>query len=240
MRKTDIVSSRLIGCQVLLTTPWVWAISCGDTLGPGGTFTLEADLVCPEPTEALALTLIDGATLDLHGFSLRLYNAVALLGSGTTIRNGTIANCNGATITACGVGAGGSGGHLMERLSITSGNQAIGLGSDGNVVQDCRLAADQGVIIAGNHNLIQRVEARGAFPAFLVSGDHNVLTRNVSSGGQHGYSVAGNSNALLGNTANGDGLAGISVDGDNNLILENMWRPSVLASPFKMELSIIG
>lgn len=67
----------LVGLAFLGATPgFVQAtpINCGDTLGPGGTLTLETDLTCtsPNPDEdpTTALTLVGPVTLNLKGHTL--------------------------------------------------------------------------------------------------------------------------------------------------------------------------
>ena len=69
------------------------AISCGATLGPGGTFILEADLDCG--TVSPALTVRDGAHLDLGGHTISAAGSVdqpiiLLDGHGAVVHHGIV------------------------------------------------------------------------------------------------------------------------------------------------------
>ena|SRR5580765_64997 len=67
------------------------AIQCGATLGPGGTFVLDADLTCPHdpsPAAQPALRVVD-AVLDLNGHTLSCADGgdgITLVGEGGRLR----------------------------------------------------------------------------------------------------------------------------------------------------------
>lgn len=68
------------------------SITCGATLGPGGVYTLTADLTCPEGVPGL--TLLNHVTLDLGGYTLSVAGGVLLYVDEITVRNGTIVDCS--------------------------------------------------------------------------------------------------------------------------------------------------
>jgi hypothetical protein len=52
-------------------------ITCGSTLGPGGTYVLNTDLVCPASADKYGpgvLLVVGGATLDLNGHTVTCSN----------------------------------------------------------------------------------------------------------------------------------------------------------------------
>ena len=58
----------LVAFVTLLGVPRGWGIEWGGMVGPGGSFTLEADLgPCNDASPAL---IVDSASLDLNGFTV--------------------------------------------------------------------------------------------------------------------------------------------------------------------------
>src|SRR5262249_28789156 len=72
------------------------AVSCGDTLGPGGTFTLTTNLNCSIPGN-YALHIVGPVTVDLKGHTLTCANTntfgIHVTGNTATVKNGTITGC---------------------------------------------------------------------------------------------------------------------------------------------------
>jgi hypothetical protein len=197
-----------------------WAIECGDVLGPGGTFTLEADLRCEEDVRG-GLTLIDGATLDLQGYLIEAGAvAVQLLGTGTTLRNGRL----GASDQALQVL--GEGWHRVEDLTITVfGMEAIRVTSPRNVLQRFVVQSSVvvGIVVHGHGNVLRQFTARSGDVAVEILGSHNVLWGGRVSAGDlgSGFWIKGDDN-LVGHCSV-DNMAefGFQVYGQGNWLVHN-------------------
>src|SRR5262245_54399775 len=68
------------------------AVNCGDKLGPGGSFTLTADLG-PCAT-SVALTVQGPVTVDLGGHAVSGSTGILIIGSQAQVRNGFVTGCN--------------------------------------------------------------------------------------------------------------------------------------------------
>jgi hypothetical protein len=221
------VGTLMFGLTVWLAAAASAQVACGDVLGPGGTYVLTADLVCP--TIEPSLTLVDGAQLDLQGHTLLVDAVVVLAGSGTVLRNGGIQICRGGGVCAggtAGVVAFDGGGHRLEGLVvINGGGAAIVLESSGNLVQDCTLVGDQGVSVSGDANVVRRVVVTKAHIGIDVEGMGNVLVQNVMNQvNGESYLVYGDGNTLLKNIVR-EGVDGFVVFGAGNRLIGNMVEP---------------
>jgi hypothetical protein len=187
-----------------LTASAAHAINCGDTLGPGGRFILPADLDCG--TVSPALTVRDGAQLDLGGHTISGRNVVILLeGQGGVLHNGIIESATGPGV---GIQVAGEGGHTVRRVHVSGG------------------AA--GIVVTSDHNRLITNVVTGVFgpgPAFGIGGHQNLVTSNVATGGQAGFIISGDDNRLVENTytASSDlgGRIGFDVSGNQNLLRRN-------------------
>src|SRR5262245_37377072 len=109
------------------------AIQCGDVLGPGGQFQLQQDLDCsslpPPLTDETALTVKDGAILDLNGHIVTCGSSnvkcVVLTGAGTQLFDGVL---RGGMAVALSVE--GTGGHTVRNVTSLRGEDQIGVTSD--------------------------------------------------------------------------------------------------------------
>jgi hypothetical protein len=216
------VGTLMFGLTVWLAAAASAQVACGDVLGPGGTYVLTADLMCP--TIEPSLTLVDGAQLDLQGHTLLVDAGVLLSGSSTVLRNGRIEIGRGGGVPVGGpVGAVAmdGGGHRLEGLVvINGGGAAIVLESSGNLVQDCTLVGDQGVGGSGDGNVIRRVSVPGAMEGFHIIGSGNVLVRNVTVE-TYGIIIEGDDNAVVGNIVQDHRGRGIEVSGQGNRLVAN-------------------
>ena len=133
-------------------------INCGDVLGPGGRFQLEQDLTCPFS----ALTIRDGAILDLHGHRVTCtppsagFRCVVLTGKEAQLRNGTVA------------------GGLHESITLE--------GTGGHTVRDVTSSlVDANILVTSDHNRLINVIAQSVYnAAFAIYGDHNRLTNSMA------------------------------------------------------------
>ena len=130
--RLGFILNVLLFLLVLATPSWA-ELKCGDTIGPGAVATLTKDLEClgPEP----GLTLEGGSILNLGGHRIfcdgRDINGVEIRGGGSILQNGLILEC------LSGVVVGGSGGHIVTKVTAAE-NNFFGFrvieGSHGNVL----------------------------------------------------------------------------------------------------------
>jgi hypothetical protein len=194
-------------------------IQCGDTLGPGGVFQLQADLLCDDDDPAIALTVRDGAHLDLGGHTVTASSiAVLIEGRGAVLQNGRARSVGPAAISVAG-----GGGHTVRGIEAT-GEPANGIAVVSNhnrVLSNTGRGFDFGLQIDGNHNLLARNIGEGQ-GAVRVSGHENLLLNNDSPEGQHfGFVIGGDNNLLVGNQGRGVG-EGFVVGGDGNTLVGNL------------------
>ena len=90
------------------------APQCGDTIGPGGSYVLTADIgPCSTPG---ALT-IDSANLNMAGHTVSgnsLEQGIVLVGSGAILRNGTVHSFGSHGVTLAGLGR-----HTVKNVTST-------------------------------------------------------------------------------------------------------------------------
>jgi hypothetical protein len=235
------------GLGALLSTAMVFGggtlfagddIRCGDTLGPGGVFTLPADLVCDAID--IALTVRDGALLDLGGHTVSAWStAVQLDGQGAVLQSGIVVS-GGVAIRIAG-----HGWHTVRGIVTTPGSQDEGIVvvSDHNrLISNMSSSVTTGFRVQGNNNLLARNTGFGqgafqvdghqnllvhnlssttdVFVGFRISGNQNLLVSNEGRGGEDGVEVMGDGNRLVGNSVT-HFLDGIIVSGQNNVIVGN-------------------
>jgi hypothetical protein len=151
-------------------------IRCGDTLGPGGVFQLPADLDCGEVSPAL--TVRDGALLDLGGHTIRAGGqaddlVIRLDGRGAVLQNGTVEGPEN------GISLEGHGGHTVRGVKVNT---------DGT----------SGLVVQSDHNRLLNNSAGSAIVGFAIGGRKNLLVNNLGLG-QLGFAIGGDANLLFHN-----------------------------------------
>jgi parallel beta-helix repeat protein len=188
------------------------AISCGDTLGPGGSEALDGDLACDVSP---ALTIVGPMTFDLNGFAIFCVGGsgglsgtgIGVTGVRAKVRNGTIADCDR------GVAVEGDGRHNMKRLRV------ISPGATG----------DQGIafqVKSDRNRFIRNVVEAYAGEGFRLGDEGIPANRNFLKGNEavnnrnHGFRVRlGERNLLLLNRAEDNVAEGFrSQDGRNRFV----------------------
>jgi parallel beta-helix repeat protein len=175
-------------------------IQCGDVLGPGGRFELTANLEC----DAAAVTLRDGATLDLKGHIVicRDFPCVVLTGAGAQLLNGAVQGGVHESITLEG-----TGGHTVRNVTST--------------------LVDANILVLSDHNRLINVMAESVEnAAFFIAGNHNRLTDSIAlcpglSFADGCISVRGNENRLIDNFATATGRPSFVISGNNNVLRGN-------------------
>jgi hypothetical protein len=178
-------------------------------------FQLQADLRCDDDDPAVALTVRDGARLDLGGHTVTASGiAVLLEGRGAVVQHGHAGSGSAAIAVA------GGGGHTVRGIEATLGSHDDGIlvVSDHNrVVSNIGSGNNSGL----HHNLVANNIGLGQ-DAIRVTGDHNLLLNNHSGEGQHlGFTIEGDNNVLVGNQVRGVG-EGVAVRGDGNTVVGNL------------------
>lgn len=207
------------------------AIICGATLGPGNTYTLEADLTCPDDTPALIL--LGETTLDLGGHTLSTRGGVQLgdgvaSGDGIMVRNGRIADCSAKgwcllTYDEVNISA-------FHDLILEGG---IDFNGDGNAFARVQVG-EPGIWLYGHHNRLDQLHVISARTGISLGGRENRLTHTLAScsttpipdpNSTTGFATTAPCVELHGDhtlvarvTIVGGGI-GLSVDGQRNLIL---------------------
>ncbi len=184
-------------------------VTCGSTL-TGKIYTLSGDLDCSNATAPI--TIRDRAVLDLNN---RLYvGPIILDGRRAQLRNGTIqcilAGTNGGPLDddRC-VRVEGEGRHTVQNVLITyESMDGFGIGiwvlSNNNFLANNTFfqTPDTGVFVIGNNNILQQ-------------------NRAIISNFGAGFYTGGEGNQLIGNYATSH-HAGYVVDGENNLLIQNV------------------
>jgi hypothetical protein len=208
------------------------AIACGDVLGPGETFQLEADLDCSGGLFQRPALILDGATLDLNGYAVICHRfhigCMVLTGEGARLLNGTVGGSTHEVIVV-----GGIGGHAVRNVTLGGADGPLRLTSDNNVLINVRTtsAYTPAFRIMGHNNRLRdnvvgcRFVDAGCIDVF---GNGNLLVENVvtfeGDPGGAGFSVRGSNNRLTRNVAvgGGDRPDGIRVSGTGNVIENNV------------------
>jgi len=191
---------------------------------------LKEDLDC---NVSPALTVLDGAYLNLKGHTLTCGPGVSptgiqMEGQKASVTNGNIFECDR------GVVLGGYGRHFVSRInyahSIPGTNYGFHVESDHNrLVLNSATAGDGCFEIEGDGNrLIRNLAFDGPGVGFWISpsGDNNQLIHNVAvSHYAQGFVVQGDANRLIKNEAVDtlyDNGAGFEIEGERNELRLNM------------------
>jgi len=230
-----VVPSLTILAFALLTVSGVEAVVCGDTLGPGGLFTLTTDLG-PCATDA-ALTVNGPAIVDLGGHTVSCDTGVVgfqigikIVGKGAALRNGRVTDCGWGVVVL------GGGGHQITKVFSERNAAGFYVGSAHNSLRDNGTVGvpgfSDGFFVQGDSNVLTGNMATGWERGFFVAagctfvcgtGSHNSLSRNTATGNTNGFALfSASNNTLTSNQAFGNGTGpaccpegGIHVDSDS-------------------------
>jgi hypothetical protein len=203
-------------------------VQCGDVLGPGGRFILEQDVTCDPTALRVAITVQDGAILDLNGHTVNCphegIECVILTGKGAKLLNGLVRGAFHFNIALAGAGW-----HTVKNVTSpgpVDGN--VNVTSDHNTLIDVMAESFQSeaFVITGRRNrLMNSIALCRATLSVCISvvGDSNHLIDNFVSGDVRAISVSGDNNVLQGNRAIGTGVPepAIGVTGTGNRITNN-------------------
>jgi len=221
----------LTGLFVPQTQAGPITLLCGAVLGPGGTFTLNADVgPCDDDSGPAAIVVIS-ATLDLKGHTVSCQDfdwdgvpdGIVLLGQGARVKNGTVAGC------AEGVWVLGAGKNTVENIDAHSSTyDGIHVDSSRNTVKGniTHNNGEDGVHIDSDNN---RVEHNSSYSndddGFDIDGGlgKNQLFSNWAGwNDDDGFDVDTDDNRLSDNTASWN-RHGFDVDGGDLNVLQSNW-----------------
>lgn len=216
------------------------APACGDTIGPGGSYVLSADVGPCGVSVDPALTVVGPVTVDFGGHAVScdgddgLPPGIVVLGGSAVLSNGSVRGCADA------VGVTGDG-HRVERMTIDGYGDAARTGlavhGHGNTLARNRLRTcpkldefdARAISVAGNGNVLRRnvVRQNGCGSGFQITGDDNLLVgNNLDFVQDDGYGIRGDGNVLRRNVVRGASYFPVFVDGAENEILRNVVRSS--------------
>jgi parallel beta-helix repeat protein len=193
-------------------------ISCGQTLGPGGAFTLDAPLTGCSGTAVVVIS----AELDLNGHTVTCGSesatGIRVEGAGSRVTNGTITGCG------FGVDVAGSGGHHVEKVTATDNASGfvVTTGGDNDLVQNTATDCDYGFVVQVSNNRLSGNTAKGNVVSFVINaGTGNDLSGNTANESTFGIQVSAESTAVTGNTA-ANNRSGFIVSAGGNELTDNV------------------
>jgi parallel beta-helix repeat protein len=196
-------------------------VKCGSILGPGGTYMLTKDLVCPAPLgkDALgALYVKGGATLDLNGHTVTCSNrGLGIRVNGATLTNGTVRGCATAVVVGNGIV------RRMTLIDNFGGVAMSGERSTGNNLIEGNIATGGNIGFsaeeADNNTFIDNQAIGNGFAGFYLGDSRgHVLRGNLARGNGIGFRVATEASSLTGNRALGNVNAGFYIWGGIPLV----------------------
>jgi len=217
------------------------AVSCGDTIGPGGTFTLTSNLNCSDNP---ALTVGGPVIIDLNGYIVEcqsnLNDGIIVQGKAAQVKNGTVQGCSNGIIVE-GVGShqlrnlnarsndlgflvNSNNNRLYDNTSTTSGALFSVFGNKNRFIDNTACNADKGFLIEGNNNRLYLNTINDTkTDSVTVLGNNNQIIENTITNSEKGISVVGDNNQITDNTASDIGPEeGFSIWGNNNLLKRNI------------------
>ena len=226
------------------------AVSCGDTLGPGGTVTLTSDV---GPCVNNTLTVTGPVTVDLAGHTVSCQFqstlGVVLDGRGAVLKNGRVKGCfwgvelvgdGSHQVTNVVAQENNTGFQVFSSRNALDGNSAVSSGDgfliDGvfnkftnNIVTD---STDMGfnVIAATRSTFVGNAVFRSAQFGFSIDGSSNVLTGNTAAANSFGIFLVGSMNTLSLNTLVGNATDAFDTATDCD---KNKWLRNVIGVTFQ-------
>ena len=196
-------------------------VSCGDTITSYALLT--TDLDCSSHSESAALTLQEGANLNMNGKKIignSDINCIEIGGDGVKMREGTVTQCN------YGIRVRSDHNRITSVKVSDSDNVGIRIDGDENRITSVKVSDsnDRGIRITGNENRITSAKVSGSNDTGIrINGSENWITSTkVSGSNDRGVSIEGNENLLMWCTVTFSHTQGIKIDGgDSNKVYSN-------------------
>jgi parallel beta-helix repeat protein len=214
------------------------ALSCGDTIGPGGAVTLTENLIGPCESNPV-LRVIGPIDLDLNGYTVSCggrthdsgganYTGILLEGNSAYVRNGSIADCGDGLL----IGGPGVTAHTILQVTARDNfRRGINVGSRGNrLIGNTVVRNRVGVNLRGGLNVLMQTDARNNVIGIEITEqdsdtlESNLLVANTATHNDDvGFSIVdAKGNTLIGNKATQNGAQGFRIDGHKNVLLDNI------------------
>jgi parallel beta-helix repeat protein len=205
------------------------APACGDTLGPGGNYTLIADV---GPCAAGTALIVQGpVTVDLNGHTVSCtllnFAGIEIQGVGAFVTNGTVAECE------FGVHVVGTGEHHVSEVTARDNPQGFVIESNNNHLDDNTAAGTSRTIprhhgfwirpAAARNTLTHNRASDNDFAGFQDDGERNRLSRNRATGNYTGFIIGDTAHhpTLARNRAINNTNVGFEVVGDHSTLKRN-------------------
>lgn len=213
--RTATLTALLASVTLVFSPSNAHAISCGDTLGPGGHHVLTQDLL---NCTSNALFIEGPTSVDLAGHTISCVNpsssGLKLTGQKAKVTNGTVFGCGE------GVYIGGAGKHQVSKIIALQNYNGFSIASDGNrLTRNTAKDSEVGFLIGTVHKnvLTYNVATMNDSGFFVGGGTKNRLFHNIAiQNGDEGFLVHSNAaeTTLSKNEAHNNGEFGIVVWSD--------------------------
>jgi parallel beta-helix repeat protein len=233
MRKISVALLTGLALVIAMTAtprPAAASVVCGQTLGPGGVFVLDANLgPCAGPD--FAVKLLDGARLDLRGFDISCTSTsvvgIQISGDNTLVRSTQAGVEAPAQMIGCkGVDITGDGNRVSDLQVSGGGNlSAVGLKNQfvrNKVTGDGAGSPGTAIDFKGDRGLLYANEVELSGDGIVVDGNFNSVNSNNAhdNTGEGIFISSGKGNIVVLNTASNND-SGIEVDGTMTRIEHN-------------------
>jgi parallel beta-helix repeat protein len=190
-------------------------VSCGDTITTHTS--LYTDLDCSNYSEGAALTLQEGANLNMNGKKIignSDINCIEITGDGVKIREGAVTQCD------YGIRVRSDHNRITSVKVSDSDNVGIRIDGNENRITSVKVSDsnDRGIRITGDENRITSAKVSGSNDSGIrIQGNGNWITSaKVSGSNDRGVRIQGNENLLIWCTVTFSHTQGIKIDGGNN------------------------
>lgn len=224
------------------------SIQCGDTIGPGGYYKLDADLDCsnfipdPDSETIAALTVIGPVTLDFKGHSIignlkmkeesamnnngipdvEIVDGILIDGERANIRNGTVKECfNGVVVD-------GDGHHKVFKMkALANDEMGFVVNSDYNRLTLNRSIdnLENGFYFFGSNNWFIKNRAENndgeGFYGKEDAWQNKLYLNRAVSNDDEGFQIEGDQNRISLNLSKENDNDGITIDGNQNFVYKN-------------------
>lgn len=249
--KQRIRVSKLATLMLFASLAPASAQVCGDTLGPNGTFTLNADIGPCDGAGTAALTIVGPVKVDLNGHQISCSaldpsDGIDVQGSAATVTGGSIRGCDAYSMRVGGTGkhsitsitikggsdsgdgfvvAGGSTSNRISGITVTNGGVGFRLGGDKDRLSSLVATNmdDEGFILTGSGSRIDGLVSTNATKeGIVIGGDSNRIDRcDAISSGNAGIEIIGDGNRLRDCRSILSLGDGFTVAGASNSIVES-------------------
>ena len=207
-------------------------VECGQKIGPGGHYKLDADLDCSttafESVNEAVLTIEGPVTLDLRGHSIignSGVDGIFVDGDKAKIRRGTVTGCRD------GVVIDGFGHHKIFKIkAVENKDDGFVISSDDNrlTLNKAIDNGDTGFVFEGNKNWFVKNRAENnddeGFYGYKTGDQNKIYLNRAIGNGDDGIQVVGAENRVVYNVAKENATVGFNIDGDLNYVYRNRSR----------------